>query len=144
MNIKEITKISLILGAILGAVALIPFVVFLAFLFLFLFASVSVAIYKKDFLPGLDYRQTVFWGMFTGATASIGFFTIFIPITLILSFIFNGYLSYGLTYLIKFDALWFSIIILLVVMLVCASSNAISLMITKSIKDINWKEFVEK
>ena len=131
MNIsKEIIKISAIVGAIFGFLALIPPFIFYACLTLFLFSSIATVLYyrKFDSYELVDYNNTALNGGIIGFVSFFGFAVLFIPCVLILSLIFKNYYNYGLPYFLNLQALWLFILILVTVGIICAVTNGVMLM----------------
>ncbi|MBE7706197.1 MAG: hypothetical protein E7Z91_03010 [Cyanobacteria bacterium SIG30] len=131
MNLtKELLKITTFLGLIFGVVALVPYTIFYVLVALFLLSSIcSILYYRKLTKFELtDYKTTMITGGVLGFASFVGFIVVFIPCVLVLSFIFKSYYNYGIPYLLNFQAIWLFILIIIVVAIVCASTNAVSLM----------------
>jgi hypothetical protein len=111
--VKQSAVLSAILGGILGAITLVPFVNTFSFLLLMLAVSAVVIVYmkKNDLIGIIDVKEGAVLGGIIGFVAFIAFSIVFVPLASILGLIFKGYYPYVL-YLVK-DG--FFVLILLVV-----------------------------
>ncbi len=129
MNIliaKKAAIYSLILGAVLAVFGLLGFLIGLVAFVLSLLAAPSVilALKLRNEIGFLDNQQGALLGAMCGATATLAFFALFSPLVLIIHKINEGYYSYGLPYLFTFDSLWLLIVIIIMIALLLALTNA--------------------
>lgn len=125
---KRAVIFSLILGAVLGLISLIPAIIGFALFTLSFLASVIVILYMKQnekHLGIIDNQQGAILGGLIGFFATIGFFASFSPMVCILKMIFKSYYSYAIPYAIQ-DALWLFFIIIFMVGIIFAMTNSAS------------------
>ena len=137
MNItKEMMKISMLFGIITGVIALIPPFIFYSLLILFLFASIAVVLYYRriEKFELTDSKDTALKGGIIGFISFLSYIAVFVPCVLVLSFIFKGYYNYGLPYFLSLQAFWLFILILVVVGIICAVTNGVTLMGLQSVE----------
>lgn len=127
---KDLLKTSILCGVIIGIIALIPIFIFYSCLALFLLSSIITVLYYRRFekYELEDYKDTVIKGGVMGFISFLGFITVFIPCTLIISSIFKNYYNYALPYFLNLQALWLFVLILLTVGFMCAMTNGVTLM----------------
>lgn len=128
--LKRAIIFSLILGATLGLLALIPALVGISLFVLAFLSSAIVMIYmkaKENFFSSLDIQQGATIGGVIGFFSGIGFFISFAPMVMILHLIFKGYYSYAIPYIVQ-DALWLFLVIIFMVAIMFALTNAASAM----------------
>ena len=89
--IKIIIVSSLISGAVLGIIPLIPALIWVAFIFLMFFISPFILIYMKklDLIQDIDIENSLVIGAIAGFSACFGFALIYFPIAFILQLIFK-------------------------------------------------------
>lgn len=89
--IKIMTIVCLIIGAIMGIIALIPFLSFWILLLLMLAIAPFIIIYFKNLklIGNIDIEQGMFYGGISGFIAFIGFSLTFFPIAFIIDLIFK-------------------------------------------------------
>ncbi len=88
---KIIFLCSLITGAILGILPLIPALTWIAFLAVMFFISPFIIIYLKrlNLIKELEIEQSLIIGAISGASAFLGFSAVYFPIAFILNLIFK-------------------------------------------------------
>ena len=136
-KLKKITIYSLITGAALGLIAIIPYIQIIAFLIMCLITSVLVIIYmeKKNQIGQLTIKGAGLLGGYIGFISLSGFLIIFLPAAAILGALAefiapnNIYFS-GIKFLIQ---IWW--ILLLMGGLVTALFNSFALISYIYIKD---------
>lgn len=124
--IKRTSIFSLILGATLGLVALIPALMGLALFVLAFICPVIIISYmraKENFFAILDTQQGATIGGLIGFFATIGFFITFCPMVILLHLIFKSYYTYAIPYIIQ-DAFWLFLIIVFMVGIMFAMTSA--------------------
>lgn len=89
--IKIISVVCLLVGAIMGIIALIPFLSFWIFLLVMLSIAPFIIIYFKNLklIGNIDIEQGLFYGGISGFLAFIGFSITFFPIAFIIDIIFK-------------------------------------------------------
>ena len=95
MNIlllKQISILSLIAGAALGVVTIIPFIGGIAFLFLMMCIGAALIIYlKKMTLVGfLELKDGALYGGIAGFVSFLGFAAVYFPLASIIGLIFKN------------------------------------------------------
>ena len=134
---KLITVYSLIIGAILGIFALIPYIQILAVLCMALISSIIITIYmeKKKQIGQLTIKGAGIIGAYTGVISLTGFLIVYLPLSAVLGAVVelifpnNVYFS-GIKFLIQ---IWW--LILLMGGLVTALFNSFALISYIYIKD---------
>ena len=89
---KNIVKFSIILGAILGVLSLIPYICVPSIIIMSAFASVLVVVYmeKKQLIGELTIKGASILGGIIGFINLIGFLVIYLPSATILGAIFDA------------------------------------------------------
>lgn len=95
MNIlllKQISILSLIAGAALGAITIVPFIGGIAFIFLMMCVGAALIIYlKKMTLVGyLELKDGALYGGIAGFVSFLGFSLVYFPLAAILGLIFKN------------------------------------------------------
>ena len=125
---KRTAIFSLILGAILGLISLIPSLIGLVLFVLAFFSSTAVMLYmKKDekHVAYLTNEQGAIMGAIIGFFATVGFFTTFSPMVCILKFIFKNYYSYMIPDMLS-EAMWLFFVVIFMVGFIFALTNSAS------------------
>lgn len=96
--LKRISILSVLFGAILGFITLIPFVGTFSLVFLFCFIAPLVIwiLVRYNCLSLSSIKESVIVGAVAGAVAYLGFSIIYIPISVILMKFFNLSANYGI------------------------------------------------
>ena len=130
--IKRASIFSLILGAVLGLIALFPFAIgFVIFLLGFL-SSVAIILYMKKnekHLGIIDNEQGAILGGIIGFCSGVGFFVSFAPMVSILKLIFKDYYAYAIPYVLE-EAFWLFLVIVFIVAFIFALTNSATGMAT--------------
>ncbi len=137
---KQSLVFSAIVGAAIGLIAVIPPFIFLAVLLL-LFFSAPIAIFylqKNGFLKLEDYKQSAIVGSIIGVVAFIAFGIVFVPLVILLGWIFKNYYNYALPFFV-FKAFWLFLISGVLLGFVCALTNATTAMGAKFLMTIDIK-----
>ena len=89
--VKNVARKSVIFGAIIGVITLIPYINFVSFLFLAFLISpfVLIKMKQKDLIGILDTQESAIWGAIIGIAAFSGFFIAFSPLCGILGLFFK-------------------------------------------------------
>ncbi len=124
--VKRAAAFSFLLGAILGIMAIIPFISGLAYLILILLSSVAVILYMKKnekYLGIIDTQQGAILGGIIGFVTTIGFCTVFLPMKFILSLIFTKSTDLGISFFFT-TAPWLFFIIIFIVAVILGFINS--------------------
>lgn len=125
--VKRSVIFSLLLGAVLGLAALLPFLVGYVLFALSFFSSVIVVLFMKKndkHLGFIDTREGAILGGIIGFLSTIGFFLTFSPMVCILRLILKErYYSYAIPEALTMG-LWLFIIIVLMVAITFALTNS--------------------
>ena len=130
--VKKSIIFSFIFGALLGLLAIFPFLNALCFITLAFLSSPIVVCYMKKIkqLGIIDNQQGAIIGAFIGLFSTICFFISFVPMVLILHLIFRSkYYSYAIPYMFE-DGVWLLFIIVFMVAVFFAVTNSVSGMAT--------------
>lgn len=130
--IKQTSILSAILGGILGVLTLIPFVRNFSFMLLILCISAVVIIYmKKNELIGIiDVREGAILGAIIGFVSFIAFSIVFVPLVAIVGFIFKGYYTFGITYMLQASGFFVLVMLLVFIALLSALMNSFAGLVT--------------
>lgn len=123
---KRTAIFSLILGALVGLVSLLPFLIGISLFLLAFFSSVAVMLYMKKDEKHISYltnEQGAIMGGLIGFFSTIGFFLTFSPMVCILHLIFRSYYSYMIPDMLK-DALWLFVVVVVMVSAIFALTNS--------------------
>jgi len=126
--VKRASLFSLILGAFMGVLSILPSLVGFAIFFLMLFCAPTVIIYmKKDekYLGFLNYNQSAILGGIIGFVATIGFFAAFAPLVCTIKMIIKTYYAYMIPDMLS-SALWLFVVIVFFVAFIFAMTNSAS------------------
>ncbi len=125
--IKRAAIFSLILGAVLGLLALFPSIIGFSIFTAGFLASIIIILYMKKnekHLGIIDNEQGAILGGIIGFFSGIGFFASFSPMVCILRLIFKQkYYSYAIPDIIT-EAFWLFIIIVIMVSIIFAMTNS--------------------
>lgn len=91
MLIKKMAVLSLILGAALGIITIIPFIGFFSFMTLMFLSSAIVLVYMKkhDMIGKLIPKDGALFGSIIGFVACLGFCLTLVPLAAIIAWINN-------------------------------------------------------
>ena len=132
--VKRAFIFSLILGACIGLISLIPVVIgFCTFILMFLSAPIIIIFMKKNekYISFLTNEQSAILGGIIGFGSTVGFFTSFSPLVCVIKMIFKTYYAYMLPELLS-GALWLFVLLVFMTALIFAATNAASAM------GMNW------
>lgn len=126
--VKRSCAFSFLLGAILGIMAIIPFLSGFAFFILILFSSVVVILYMKKnekYLGIINTEQGAILGGIIGFVTTIGFCVSYLPMKFILSLIFTKYTDLGISYFFT-TAPWLFFIIIFMACFILGLINSVT------------------
>ena len=91
--LKQLSILGLLVGAIIGLVATIPFLFWICILIAMFWISAFVLIYlkKQELIGIINVREGSIFGALIGFVAFIAFSLTFVPITTVLGLIFKSY-----------------------------------------------------
>ncbi len=124
--VKRAAAFSFLLGAILGIMAIIPFISGLAYFILILCSSVAVILYMKKnekYLGIIDTQQGAILGGIIGFITTIGFCITFLPMKFILSLIFTKSTDLGISYFIT-TAPWLFFVLIFIIAVILGLINS--------------------
>ena len=86
---KQISIMSLIFGAVLGAISIIPYIGLISFLICFFALGATIISYAKyiELVGELEPKNWAIYGSISGFIGFIGFSITFIPIASLIGFI---------------------------------------------------------
>ena len=131
---KRALNFSLILGAFLGILSLIPAAIgFGTFILMFLCAPIIIIYMKKNkkYISFLTNEQAAILGGIIGFGSTVGFFASFSPLVCVIKLIFKTYYAYMIPDMLS-GALWLFIVLAFMTALIFAATNAASAM------GLNW------
>lgn len=126
--LKQITFLSIVLGAMLGLITAIPFIGSIAFWILMCIASTIIItmMTKSELLIINSVRESAVLGAIIGFTSFLGFSLFYVPIIIILAKYFNIYPNYGISMALSNASLGVIIIFVIFVAILSATLNAFS------------------
>ncbi len=129
--LKQISILSVILGAILGLVTLIPYIGVLSFLICVFAAGSLVLIYlqKLELIGELDTRAWSIYGAISGFVAFIGFSISFVPLATIIGMIVKTSYYLGISLMFRMG-FFITILMIFFVAIIAALMNGFGSMTT--------------
>lgn len=126
--LKQITFLSIVLGAMLGLITAIPFIGSIAFWILMCIASTIIItmMTKSELLIINSVRESAVLGAIIGFTSFLGFSLFYVPIIIILAKYFNIYPNYGISMALSNASSGVIIIFVIFVAILSATLNAFS------------------
>lgn len=126
--LKQISLLSLFLGAALGVITLIPFIGELAFWVLMCAASPIVILFmmKMEMIDIQTVKESVVIGSIIGFVSFIGFSIFYMPISVLLIKIFNYSTNYGVSLALSQASFGLIIVMVLFISVLSATVNAFS------------------
>ena len=124
--LKIIFICSFIIGGILGLIPLIPAFIWIAFLAVMFLVAPFIIIYLKKLklISNVETERCMFIGAISGASAFLGFATIYFPIAFILNLIFK--IKSFLWIKVIFMNIGFLIPMIILIALLCGLMNTFS------------------
>ena len=124
--LKIIFICSFIIGGILGLISLIPAFIWIAFLAVMFLVAPFIIIYLKklNLISNVETERCMFIGAISGASAFLGFATIYFPIAFILNLIFK--IQSFLWIKVIFMNIGFLIPMIILIALLCGLMNTFS------------------
>lgn len=91
--LKQLAILSLIAGAVLGGVSLIPYVAYVSFLIAFAFLSAVLICYmkKNDLIGIINPQEGAIYGAVIGVVSFAAYLVVLAPIASLIGLIFKGY-----------------------------------------------------
>lgn len=136
--VKQTAILSAILGGILGVLTLIPFVRNFSFLLLIVCISAVVIIYmkKNDLIGIIDVKEGAILGGIIGFVSFMAFSVVFVPLVAIVGWIFKGYYTFGITYMLKISGFFVLVMLMVFMGSLSALMNAFAGLVTVYIYEI--------
>lgn len=134
--LKRMVVISSILGAVLGAITVIPVVNVLSFLAIMFLASPSVIIYmtKYNLIGILNLKETLIYGAIIGFISFLGFSLTFVPLATIIGLIYKNSFYLGVSMLFREGFFVMLLMVIFVALLGGALMNSFSALIYHQIR----------
>ncbi|HPT41713.1 MAG TPA: hypothetical protein PLG15_04955 [Candidatus Gastranaerophilaceae bacterium] len=135
---KQTAILSAILGGILGVLTLIPFVRNFSFMILILCISAVVIVYMKrhELIGIIDLREGALLGAIIGFVSFIAFSVVFIPLVTIVGWIFKGYYTYGISYMLKVSGFFVLVMLVIFLAVLSALMNAFAGLVTAYVYEV--------
>lgn len=126
--LKQISLLSIIIGAALGIITVIPFIGEIAFWVLMCLASTCVILFmtKLGLLEIQSVQESAVLGAIIGFVSFIGFSILYIPIIVILAKFFQIYPNYGVSLALSNASLGLIIVLVIFMGVLCGTINAFS------------------
>lgn len=126
--LKQISLLSLFLGAALGVITLIPFIGELAFWVLMCAASPIVILFmmKVEMIDIQTVKESVVIGSIIGFISFIGFSIFYMPISVLLIKLFNYSTNYGVSLALSQASFGLIVVMVLFISVLSATVNAFS------------------
>ncbi len=126
--LKQISLLSIFLGAALGVITIIPFIGEIAFWTLMCLSSAAVILFmiKLEMLEIKSVQESAVLGAIIGFIAFIGFSIFYIPLIIMLAKFFQFYPNYGVSMALSNASTGLIILLVLFMGVLCATINAFS------------------
>lgn len=140
--LKRMVIISVILGAILGIVTIIPFINVLSFTAIMFLASPIVIMYmtKYNLMGILNLKQTLIYGAIIGFISFLGFSITFAPLATIIGIIYKSSFYLGVSMLFREGFFVMLLMVIFVALLGGALMNSFSALIYYQIRRYFFKD----
>lgn len=142
MNIlllKQLSILSLFVGAIFGLLTVIPYISLFTFLLLILCLSAFVLVYMKqnDLIGLISVREGCIFGSVIGFVSFIGFSIVYTPISMLLGALIEAYPQKHFNYFISdFGTFIVTVLILLFIAAISALFNGFSGLLTAYVYEL--------
>ena len=132
-KLKLIVKYSFLLGVILGAISIVPYINIFSAIAMCVFASIIVIIYmtKRNEIGELTIKGAAILGLIIGFICLIGYLIVNLPVNAILGAIFSGSRYFALSRFL-IEAWW---LLIIMVGLIAAIFNSFALISYVYIKE---------
>jgi len=136
--VKQTAILSAILGGILGVLTLIPFVRNFSFMILILCISAVIIVYmkKNDLIGIIDVKEGAILGAIIGFVSFIAFSIVFMPLVVIVGFIFKGYYTFGISYLMRASGFFVLVMLVIFMGILSALMNAFAGLVTAYVYEV--------
>lgn len=126
--LKQISLLSIFLGAALGVITIIPFIGEIAFWTLMCLSAAAVILFmiKLEMLEIKSVQESAVLGAIIGFIAFIGFSIFYIPLIIILAKVFQIYPNYGVSMALSNASTGLIILLVMFMGVLCATINAFS------------------
>lgn len=140
--LKRMVIISVILGAILGVITVIPFINIFSFFMILFLAAPMVIIYmtKYNLLGILDLKQTLIYGAIIGFISFLGFSLTFVPLATIIGLLYKSSFYLGVSMLFREGFFVMLLMVVFVALLGGALMNSFSALLYYQIKTYFFKD----
>lgn len=126
--LKQVSVLSIFLGAALGVITIVPYIGEIAFWSLMCLSSTAVILFmtKLDMLKITTVQESVVLGAIIGFISFIGFSIFYIPIIIVLAKFFRYYPNYGVSMALNNASVGLIIILVIFMGVLAATINAFS------------------
>ena len=126
--LKQVSLLSIFLGAALGVITIIPYIGEIAFWILMCLSSTAVILFmtKLDMLRITTVQESAVLGAIIGFISFIGFSIFYIPIIIVLARFFQYYPNYGVSMALNNASLGLIIVLVIFMGVLAATINAFS------------------
>ncbi len=126
--LKQISLLSLLLGAILGIITTIPFVGTFAFWVLMCFVSTAILLFmvKNELLTINTVQESAILGSIIGFVSFISFSIFYVPIIIVLAKVFQLYTNYGVSMALSNASFGLIVVFVIFMGVLAATLNAFS------------------
>src|SRR5574344_350300 len=124
--LKQIIILSILFGAVLGLLTIIPFIGFFAFLILMFFGSMILMWFmtKVELLYLSEMKESIIIGAIIGFVSFLGFSVIYLPLVAILGRVFKLYMQYGISLFLGVGSFGVILMLIIFMAILCATVNA--------------------
>ena len=136
--VKQAAILSAILGGIIGVLTLVPFVRNFSFMILILCISAVIIVYmkKNDLIGIIDVKEGAILGAIIGFVSFIAFSIVFMPLVVIVGFIFKGYYTFGISYLMRASGFFVLVMLVIFMGILSALMNAFAGLVTAYVYEV--------
>ena len=130
-NTKELSVLSLILGAILGLATLIPYIGIITFLICIFASGSTIILYMQKMMlfGGLEIKEWAINGAISGFVSFLGFSLTFIPLAALIGALTKASYHWGITIMLK-NGFFMLIFIIIFIAITSAITNSFGAMTT--------------
>ena len=124
--LKQVSLLSIFLGAALGVITIIPYIGEIAFWICLSSTAVILFMTKLDMLKITTVQESAVLGAIIGFISFIGFSIFYIPIIIVLARFFRYYPNYGVSMALNNASLGLIIVLVIFMGVLAATINAFS------------------
>ncbi len=126
--LKQVSLLSIFLGAVLGVITIIPYLGEIAFWILMCLSSTVVILFMKKFsmLKITSVQESAVLGAIIGFISFVGFSIFYIPIIIVLARFLQYYPNYGVSMALNNASLGLIIVLVIFIGVLAGTINAFS------------------